>query len=213
TMRAFICAPLCLLAVGPWAWARRSLSAEGDTVDTAFQEAQRAAQGSNMRLTLSTVGFRIAPGSSAESYLQHAARIGAYFRAAEGGQLSEALGAAASGAAGPRAPETVVVHQPNDGAVVGPHVDVAGKTTPGALVVACTVVYVANTGAKVREIPGFRRRASETGDFAFRIATPRVHFGNKDLRLRYEVHLYVAHRDGRKGPETVINLFSEQPQP
>jgi hypothetical protein len=70
------------------------------------------------------------------------------------------------------------------------------------------VVYNAATGEQLRTVPGIRHRNEEDGSFNFRIATPRLSFGNTQdpPPLSYEVHVYTLREDGSKGPETVDRL-------
>lgn len=188
-----------------------SLAVAGETVQQAGEQAARVLQQSRMKLTISTVGFDISAGSEAEKFLQETARIGGggYFLASDTGQLSAALGAAAAGrTATATAPDAVVLTSPREGEAAGPNIDLTGKAAPGAVVVIITQVFNMDTGAKLRTVPGIRNRASATGDFTFRVATPRVSFGTGDKPppLRYELHAFIARPDGTTGPETIVNL-------
>ena len=71
-----------------------------------------------------------------------------------------------------------------------------------------TLIYRADTNELLRNVPGIRHRAEANGDFHFRIATPRIAFGDKDTRVRYEIHAQVV-TPNSKGPETIVNLYSE----
>ncbi len=190
--------------------ARRMLSDPNDTVESAKTEAQQAVQNSNMQITISTVGFDIPAGSEAELYLQQVAQIGSggYFTASDTGQLSAAMGAAASGQTGIAAQGAVTITSPQEGDIAGPATEVIGHTDPEALVVIWTIVYRTDTNEVVRNVPGIRHKAKENGDFHFRIATPRVAFGDKDTRVRYEIHAQVV-TPNSKGPETIVNLYSK----
>ena len=163
-----------------------------------------------MKVTISTVGFNIPAGSEAEQYLQQTALIGkgGYFIATEGGQLAAALAAAASGqvTSGTQAGPTIT--SPSDGEIAGPATEIIGHTDPEALVVIWTLIYRADTNELLRNVPGIRHRAEANGDFHFRIATPRVAFGDRTVRQRYEIHAQVI-TPNYKGPETIINLYSK----
>lgn len=199
-----------LLLSGVSGEARRMLSDPNDTVESARVEAQQAMQNSNMQVTVSTVGFDIAAGSEAELYLQETAQIGGggYFTASDSGQLSAAMGAAASGQTAVATQGTVTITSPQDGDIAGPATEVIGHTDPEALVIIWTVIYNKDTGEKLRSVPGIRHKAEENGDFHFRIATPRIAFGDKDTRVRYEIHAQIV-TPNYKGPEAVVNLYSQ----
>ncbi len=194
------------------------VSRPGETLAQAEARAKEALAKSNMKITVSAVGFDIPPGSDAEKYLQATARAGGggYFTANDAGQLTQALGAAASGQTGiaggtPTGQDAVTVTAPRDGDTVGPSIQVTGKTAPNALVVLYTIAYPDVGEDQPKLIPGIRHRATATGDFTFRIATPRVTFGEVDVQVRYQLHAYVLYADQSKGPETIINLFSPKP--
>ena len=190
--------------------ARRMLTDPNDTVESARTEAQQALQASNMQVTISTVGFDIGAGSEAELYLQQVAQIGSggYFTASDSGQLTAAMGAAASGQTGMATQGSVTITSPQDGDIAGPATEIIGHTDPEALVVIWTVIYNKDTGEKLRNVPGIRHKAKANGDFHFRIATPRVAFGEREMPVRYEIHAQVV-TPNFKGPETIINLYSE----
>lgn len=191
------------------------LAVNGETVQQAGKATEQALQASPMKLTISTVGFDIAPGSDAEKALKETAQIGGggYFTAQDSGQLISALGAAASGqtTAGPAG--GVTLQQPRDGDVAGPSLDVIGSAGIGEVVVIFTEVYDAQTGEKLRMVPGIRHRTDEKGNFTFRVATPRVSFGAGQTPppLSYQVHVYVVRQDGSKGPETIVKLRGPNP--
>ena len=199
-----------LLLSGTRGEARRMLSEPGDTVESARAEAQQAMQNSNMQITISTVGFDIPAGSEAEQYLQQAAQIGGggYFTASDSGELSAAMGAAASGqtTTGTQAGPTIT--SPRDGDIAGPATEIIGHTDPGAFLVIWTVVYRADTNEPLRNVPGIRHKAEPNGDFHFRIATPRVAFGDTTVRQRFEIHARIETPD-YQGPETIVNLYSK----
>ena len=194
--------------------AGEEVSRPGETVDQADARAREAIAASSMRITVSTVGFDIPPGSEAERYLQGTARAGGggYFTANNAGELASAMGAAASGQApGQTAagPEKILITAPREGEVVGPSVVVTGKALPNGLVVLYTICSPEGTDLGPKFVPGTRQRATSTGDFSFRIAAPRVSFGDR-VPVRYAVHAYLLHDDGTKGPETVVNLRSPE---
>lgn len=186
------------------------LSVDGETVQQAAADTAQALQGSRMNVAISTVGFDIAPGSDTERGLQETARIGGggYFTARDSGELISALGAAASGLTMQAPPGGVTLTQPRDGDVAGPSIEVKGRAAPGEVIVIFTVVFNAATGEKLRTVPGIRHRTEEDGAFSFRIATPRLSFGNAENPppLSYEVHVHTVRADGSKGPETLVKL-------
>ncbi len=111
----------------------------------------------------------------------------------------------------PPGQDTIVVTQPADGATVGPSIEVVGKTGSNQLVVSYILAFRVDTGEQVRNVPGFRGKSKETGDFACRVATPRISFGDQKVQVRYELHVYVSRPDGTRGPETVVNLAAPPP--
>ena len=193
------------------------LSVPGETVQQAGEQAAQALGQTKMKPTISTVGFDIPAGSEAEKTLQETAQVGggAYFTADDAGQLSAALGAAAAGktSTAAAAPDAVVVTSPKNGDIVGPSIEIVGKAPVGELIVIFTNVFNADTGEKLRTVAGIRNRASATGDFTFRIATPRPSFGTVDTppALRYELHAHIARADGTTGPDTVVNVMAPKP--
>jgi hypothetical protein len=191
------------------------LSTPGETLEQSLAKAQAVAAQSQMNVTVSAVGFDIPPGSEADKYLQATAQAGngGYFTANDAGQRAAALGAAAAGLSSPGtvAGDTVVLYKPTEGEIVGPSLEITGKTTPGVLVVVYTIAYPFLTDEEPQLVPGTRQRAKDTGEFAFRIATPRVSFGEREAQVRYAVRAYVLHADGTKGPETVVNCYSPKP--
>lgn len=194
---------------------REDLSPPGETLAQATEQAAQALQQTKMRFTISTVGFDITAGSEAEQYLQATAKTGGggYFTASDTGQLSAALSSAAQGRTSTTpAPTTdaILLIEPKDGSTVGPNLDINGRTGAGAVVVIYCIVFDAQTNKQIRMVPGIRSRAKETGEFTFRIATPRISFGAGETppRLRYELHTHTVRADGAKGPETIVNLFS-----
>jgi hypothetical protein len=196
------------------------VSVPGEAVAQAETKATAALAASGMKMQVSAVGFDIQPGSEAEQYLQGTARAGGggYFTANDAGQLTTALGAAASGrtslpGGAATGPDAVYLTKPTANEIVGPSIEVVGKAPPNALVVIYTIAYPYTTDEMPKLVPGTRQRATATGDFAFRIATPRVSFGETKVQVRYAIHVHVLKADGTKGPEAVVNVFSPQPTP
>jgi hypothetical protein len=167
-----------------------------------------------MQVQVSTVGLGIEHDPAAQSYLQQTAQIGGggYFTASDTGQLSAALGAAASGQTGTAAmsPDQVLITSPRDGDQVGPSTVVEGRTGPNEIVVIYTLCFNEDTGEQIRKVPGIRHKATESGDFSFRIATPRVSFGDRSAKVRFEIHAHIVRAGGFQGPETVVTVY-EQP--
>ncbi len=188
--------------------ARRTLTEPNDNVESAKIEAQQAMQNSNMQVTVSTVGFDIAAGSEAEQYLQQVAQIGqgGYFTASDSGQLTAAMSAAASGQTTYSRQPGPQITSPQDGQIAGPNIEIIGKTDPDALVIIWTVAYRADSNEEIKSVPGIRHRAEASGDFHFRIATPRIFIG-PDVRIRYEIHARIE-APGYQGLETILNLYS-----
>lgn len=208
----------CTAALAQYDFSKESeeLAVNGETVQQAADQAAQALQQTQMKLSISAVGFDITAGSEAERYLQDTAKAGggSYFTANDAGQLSSALSSAASGQASgpvgpPAAANVITLTAPRDGDMVGPSIEIIGRTGPGQLVVISTRVLNADTGEQLRVVPGIRNRASVTGEFTFRIATPRVSFsgGGVPPKLRYELHAFTMQADGSKGPEVVVNLL------
>ncbi len=197
--------------------AEEEVSRPGETIAEAEARTREALANSNMKISVSAVGFDIPPGSEAEKYLQGTARAGGggYFTANDAGELAEAMGAAAAGQtsiAGGGA-QRIIITRPVDNDIVGPSIDVVGKAPPNSLVVLYTIVYPYGTDEQPKMVPGIRHRATATGDFSFRIATPRVSFGETNVRIRYAIRAHTLEADGTKGPETVVNVFSPEPTP
>jgi hypothetical protein len=222
-MRLSLGCSLVALALVAWtaagaAEARELLSTPGETLAQSQAKAEQALAKSTMRVQVNTVGFDIQPGSEAEKYLQGTAQAGggSYFAAADSGQLAAALGAAAAGATSvtfspPTAgPDAVVITKPKPDEIVGPSIVVEGRTTPNALVVIYTICYPQTTDQKPQMVAGIRHRAQANGEFSFRIATPRVSFGDI-VPVRYELHAYVLREDRSQGPETILNVYSPKP--
>ncbi len=209
-----VAAPLLAQAQYDFAAEAEELAVPGETVQQAADKTAQVLRNSRMKVSISTVGFDIRAGSEAENWLKDTARIGggAYFTASDSGQLAQALGSAASGQTGTTtvASNAVMLTQPRENDVVGPNIDIIGRADPTQVVVIYTIVFDAATGEKLRTVPGIRNRPKETGDFTFRIATPRVSFGMTDNPppLRYELHAHTVQPDGTKGPEVIVNLFA-----
>lgn len=165
---------LCAILVLP-ASARRVLSEAGETVETARQEAVQALGATPVAVTISTVGFDIPAGSEAESYLRQTAGIGGggYFTASDSGQLTEAMGTAASGqAAAPAATTGVTITTPREGDRVQGRVEVAGTGRPGALIVVSTEARAQDDDELLRDVPGSRHKINEDGTWQVWVAAP-----------------------------------------
>ena len=213
-------APVWVQAEQDWSnydWSQEEivLGTPGETTDQAIQTAREAVANSQMQITMSTVGFDISAGSTAEQYLQKAAQVGggSYFRAEAGGQLAEIMGAAATGQSSgiiAGGSNTVTLLTPRDGEVVGPSVVVSGRAQPGVLVVIYTAPGRPDTGEELKNVPGARRQTEPDGSFSVRIALPRVSFGETDTPVGYRVRAYVARQDGQKGPETEVSVVGQR---
>ena len=79
---------------------------------------------------------------------------------------------AAVPALAPTGQDVIVVTQPVDGSTIGPSIEVVGKAAANQLIVSYILAFRSDTGEQVRNVPGFRGRCEDTGDFAFRVATP-----------------------------------------
>lgn len=155
------------------AHAQRMLAERGETVETARQEALAAIGQGDAVMTISTVGFDIPEGSVAERYLQQVAEIGqgGYFAASDGGELTAAMGAAASGQAAPVTTD-VTIATPREGERVAGRVVVAGTGRPGALIVVSTEVRAQDGDELLRDVPGSRAAIGEDGQWQVWVAAP-----------------------------------------
>ena len=157
--------------------AQRTLSAPGETVESARLEAIEAMRRSRVPMTISAIGFDIPAGSEAERYLQETAAIGGgqYFFAADGGQLTAALGAAATGQApGPAATGTVTITSPRPTDRILGRVEVTGTGRPGALIVVSTEARTQATDELLRDVPGSRHPIREDGTWRVWVAAPEL---------------------------------------
>lgn len=152
--------------------ARRELCGPDETVETAQAEAIQAVNHGQVSLTISAVGFDIPEGSEAESYLQQTTQIGGggYFAASDSGELTEAMGAAATGQT--MAPTGVTITTPREGDTVEGRVTVAGTGRPGALIVVSTEVRAQDDDELIREVPGSRHVIAEDGTWQVWVAAP-----------------------------------------
>ena len=169
-------ATLCVAFVAPLP-AQRELSAPGETVETARIEAIEAMRRSPVPLTINTVGFDIREGSEAELYLQETAAIGGgrYFFATDGGQLTAAMGAAASGRImGTVGTGAVTITSPRPGDRVAGRVTVTGTGRPGALIVVSTEARRQADDALLRDVPGSRHMIKEDGTWQVWVAAPEL---------------------------------------
>lgn len=177
TATALAMVAVCATLVHP-AHAQRELSAPGETVETAREEAVEAVGQSAVPMTISTVGFDIRAGSEADSYLQETAAIGGgqYFFATDGGELTAALGAAASGEIGAvqRRTDEVTITSPRDGDRIAGRVTISGTGRPGALIVVSTEVRTQAGDELLRDVPGSRARIEEDGTWQVWVAAPTL---------------------------------------
>ncbi|MGI5818177.1 MAG: hypothetical protein ACOX9R_08775 [Armatimonadota bacterium] len=189
------------------AHAQRELSAPGETVESARQEAVEAVRQSPVPLTISTVGFDIRPGSEAERYLQETASIGGggYFFATDGGQLTEALGAAAAGQTIAMPTAGVAITTPRDGDRVAGRVEVAGTGRPGALIVVSSEARSQATDELLRDVPGSRHRIEDDGTWQVWVAAPTLP-DNVAVPLYYIIKAKWVTRD-EESPETQVKVF------
>ncbi len=196
---------ICAGLVAP-AHARRMLSQDGETVETARAEAVQATRQGNVALTISTVGFAIGEGSEAESYLQQTAGIGggAYFSASDSGQLTEAMGAAASGQSAPTTGVTITT--PKQGERVQGRVTVAGTGKPGALIVVSTEARAQDDDELLRDVPGSRHKIAKDGTWQVWVAAP-VLPENIAEPLYYIIKARWITRDGQESNEASVKVF------
>ncbi len=189
------------------------LTTEGETVEQALQEAQQAVSNSSMRLSINTVGFDLTAGSEAERYLQEISQIGggAYFAAADSGQLTAAMAGAATGQTSAYG-DMPQVASPSNGEQVGPSTLVIGRAQPNSVVVIQTEVYDQLDGQFIKMVPGHRHAPKPDGSFELLIATPLISFGEK-RPLRYEIHVFTVTRDGGKSPHAIITVQQRSPTP
>ncbi len=167
-----IAAVLTCVALTAPAQARRNLCEAGETVETARQEAMQAVNHGQVTVAISTVGFDIPAGSEAESYLQQTAQIGGggYFAASDSGQLTEAMGAAATGQT--TTTTGVTITTPTEGDSVQGRVTVAGTGRPGALIIVSTEVRAQDDDELIRDVPGSRHAIAEDGTWQVWVAAP-----------------------------------------
>lgn len=192
------------LTGGP-ADARKILSEPGENVETARQEAEEALARSSVSITISTVGFDIPAGSEAESYLRETSQIGggAYFTATDGGELTEALGAAASGKAG--VTTGVTITSPREGDRVAGRVQVSGTGRPGALIVVSTEARAQDNDELLRDVPGSRHRIEDDGTWQVWVAAPALP-ENVAKPLYYVIKAKWITRT-EESPETQVKVF------
>ena len=100
--------------------------------------------------------------------------------------------------------EKPTVLTPHEGDALGPNYDIEGQMPYKAFLVVLTDVIRADTGEKLRSVPGIRHWSNDDGTFHFRCASPRVSLGEKDTPLIYKVRCFEATPDGNTGPEAVI---------
>ncbi len=189
------------------------LSSPGETVADALKEAPQAVANSSRKLSISTVGFDLSPGSEAEKYLQDMASIGggAYFAASDSGELTQALTGAATGQTSGYG-GTPIITSPQNADLVGPATMVIGtaRLQGDGVIVIQTQVYDQLNGEFIKMVPGHRHKLNPDGSFALLVATPLISFGVK-RPLRYEIHAFTATRDGDKSAHAIVTV--EQPVP
>lgn len=190
------------------------LTTPGETVDDALKEAQDAIAASNMKVSVSAVGFALTEGSEAETYLEQITQIGGgqYYTASESGDLSNAMTAATTGQRSTYS-KIPVIHSPKNGEKVGPSTLVKGVAKPGSVVVIQTEVYDQTTGEFLKMVPGHRHKNNPDGSFSLLIATPLVSIGEQDTPLRYEIHVFTVTRDGGQSPEAIVTVDQEKNAP
>lgn len=167
----------CIFVImGMPCWAQRTLSSAGETVESARLEAIEAVRRSPVPITISAVGFDIREGSEPDRYLQETAAIGGgqYFFATDGGQLAEALGAAASGQAGTLRTTALSITSPRPGDRVAGRVEVTGTGKPGALIVVSTEARKQANDELLRDVPGSRHPIKEDGTWQVWVAAPEL---------------------------------------
>lgn len=109
------------------------------------------------------------------------------------------------------AQDGIRVVTPAEGAALGPNYDVIGTAGHRAFLVVMTDVINCETGEVIRSVPGIRHWTNPDGTFHFRVASPRVSFGEKDTQLAYKVRVAEVSPTGT-GNETVINASMSQSQ-
>lgn len=205
-----LCAGLLCLAAIPATAENVMLTTPGETVEDALKEAQEAVANSSMKISVSAVGFELTAGSEAEGYLQQITQIGGgqYYTAAESDELSGAMTAATTGQQTTDT-KTPIIHAPKNGEKVGPSTLVEGVAEPESVVVIQTEVYDQSTGEFLKMVPGHRHAPEPDGSFSLLVSTPRVAIGEKDIPLRYEIHVFTVTRDGGKSPEAIVTVDQE----
>lgn len=98
------------------------------------------------------------------------------------------------------------VSSPKNGDKLGPNVDVVGKTEGKQFVIIITDVYV--KGELLKAVPGHRHWTDDEGNFALRIAIPRVR-GVASSDLKYKIRVFTMRPDREKSPETVVTCSAK----
>jgi len=183
------------------------------SLQDALERARQAVSNSSMKISINTVGFDLPAGSEAERYLQEISQIGggAYFAAADSGQLTAAMAGAATGQTSTYG-NMPQVASPRNGEQVGPSTLVIGRAQPNSVVVIQTEVYDQLNGQFIKMVPGHRHAPNPDGSFELLISTPLVSFGEK-RPLRYEIHVFTVTRDGGKSPHAIITVQQRSPTP
>lgn len=103
----------------------------------------------------------------------------------------------------------ITVTSPSEGDALGPNYDISGRASGRVLLVVLTDVVNAQTSDVIRTVPGIRHYANADGSFHFRVASPRVSIGEKQMGVSYRIRVFEASR-GENGPETTINATMAQ---
>ncbi|MGE5531944.1 MAG: hypothetical protein ACM3VW_07515 [Bacteroidota bacterium] len=98
---------------------------------------------------------------------------------------------------------------PAEGTALGPNYDVIGTAGHRAFLVVMTDVINADTGECIRSVPGIRHWTNQDGTFHFRVASPRVSFGERGTKLTYRVRVAEVTPTGT-GTETTVNTSMQQ---
>jgi hypothetical protein len=109
------------------------------------------------------------------------------------------------------AQDGIRVVTPVEGAALGPNYDVIGTAGHKAFLVVMTDVVNCETGQVIRSVPGIRHWTNPDGTFHFRVASPRVSFGERNTKLAYKVRVAEVSPTGT-GTETVVNTSMLQSQ-
>ncbi|MBM3499234.1 MAG: copper amine oxidase N-terminal domain-containing protein [Armatimonadetes bacterium] len=104
-----------------------------------------------------------------------------------------------------RALAVPTISAPRAGAVVGPAVDVVGRTTPRTAIRIVTYVHRRDTKEVVSEVPGIVHDVDASGEFSHRIALPSNRaFPPK--ALYYDIQCWTVEGDRQSRP-TVVRVY------